>query len=81
MLRFRLGKKILVKLEALNVWLWFRALRINFLAQSLKNILLISGKALIRLDVNDTFLISFLLFCFRSCFFGQCIMAQLYTSV
>ncbi len=55
MLRFRLGKKIIVKLEALDVWLWIRALRINFLTQSLKNILLIYGKALIRLDVNDSF--------------------------
>jgi len=48
MLRFRLRKKILVKLEALGVWMWLRALRINLLAQSLKNILLISGKALIE---------------------------------
>jgi hypothetical protein len=55
MLRFRLGKKILVKLGALGVWLWFRALRIYLLAHSLKNILLIYGKALIRLDVNDNF--------------------------
>lgn len=55
MLGFRLGEKILVKLEALDDWLLFKALRINFLAPSLKNILLICGKALIRLDVNDSF--------------------------
>jgi hypothetical protein len=48
MVRSRLRKKILVKLEANGVWMWFRALRINLLAQSLKNILLISGKASIE---------------------------------
>ena len=48
MVRSRLRKKILVKLEATSVWVCFRALRINLAAQSLKNILLIFGKALIE---------------------------------
>ena len=48
MVRILLRKKILVKLEASCVWVRFKALRINLAAQSLKNILLISGKALIE---------------------------------
>jgi len=39
---------MLVKLEASGVWMWFRALRINFVAQSLKNMLLIFGRGLIE---------------------------------
>ncbi len=48
MVRFRLRQKILVKLEVADVWVRFRALRINLVAQSLKNILLIFGRGLIE---------------------------------
>ena len=50
MVQSRIRKKI-VKSEAAGVWVSFKALRINLAglaAQSLKNILLILGKALIE---------------------------------
>ena len=50
MVRSCLRKKILVKLEAAGVLVCSRALRINLVAQSLKNILLIFGRGLIKAE-------------------------------
>ncbi len=55
MVRSRLRKNELVKLEVAGVWVCFRALRINLAglaAQSLKNILLVLDKALVELGAN-----------------------------
>jgi hypothetical protein len=48
MVQSRLRQKVLVKLEAADVWVRFRALRINLVAQSLKNTFLMFGRGLIE---------------------------------
>ena len=48
MVRSRLRKKILVKLDASGVWAWFRAVRINLAALSRKTMRLIFISGLIE---------------------------------